>query len=148
MKKFLLFWVEWKTSVCLMFTGTTLLYLAFCLFYGQGQVSARMLWTFLLISAVGTLLQSLCFTELVIRRMRYTWRLALFCLLFFPLLALIAWGFQWFPMDGGSWLVFAGIFLLIFLVMTAGFEIYFRATGRRYDGLLGQYRKEREEGKE
>ena len=28
--------------------------------------------------------------------------------------------------------------------MTLGFEMYFRVAGRKYDGLLGQYRKEHE----
>ncbi len=32
--------------------------------------------------------------------------------------------------------------------MTIVFEVYFRLTGRKYDGLLGQYRREREEKKE
>ena len=40
--------------------------------------------------------------------------------------------------------MFIGIFFLIFLVMTVGFEIYFRITGRKYDGLIGQYRKQKE----
>lgn len=148
MKKFLRFVMEWKTGACFLFTGMVILYLIFCLILGETTVTVPLLWTLVLVSAAGTLIQTLCFTQLILKRIRYTWRLTLFCLLFFPVLAVVAWAFQWFPMDGGSWLVSAGIFLLIFLVMTAGFEIYFRATGRRYDGLLGQYRKEREEEKE
>jgi len=31
--------------------------------------------------------------------------------------------------------------------MIIGFEIYYRAVGKKYDGLLGQYRKQKEEGK-
>lgn len=148
MKKFLRFVMEWKTGACFLFTGTVILYLVFCLILGETTVTVPLLWTLVLVSAAGTLIQTLCFTQLILKRMRYTWRLTLFCLLFFPVLAVVAWAFQWFPMEEGHWLVFIGIFLLIFVVMTAGFEIYFRATGRRYDGLLGQYRKEREEGKE
>mgnify|MGYP006922381988 CR=1 FL=1 len=45
----------------------------------------------------------------------------------------------------GSWALFIGMFVVIFLAMTVGFDIYFRLTGRKYDGLLGQYRKEKEE---
>lgn len=51
-------------------------------------------------------------------------------------------------MESGSWLVFLGIFLAVFLVMTLGFELWFRAAGRRYDGILGQYRREREKAEE
>ena len=145
MNRFLRFVAVWKTGMGLMFTGTVVLYLVFCLILGQETVAAAILWSLLAISVAGTSLQALCFTELLIRRMRYTWRLLLFCMLFFPLLAVIAWAFHWFPMGGGNWLVFTGIFLAIFAVMTAGFEIYFRVTGNKYNGLLGQYRREKEE---
>ena len=36
------------------------------------------------------------------------------------------------------------IFIVIFIIMTIGFEVYFRIVGKKYDGLLGQYKKERE----
>lgn len=144
MKRLLKFVVEWKTWVGLMFTGTVALYLVLCLILGQETVAVAMLWTLLALSVVGTLVQALCFTDLLIRRMRYTWRLLLFCLLFFPMLAAVAWAFHWFPMEGGSWIAFTGIFLAVLAVMTVGFEIYYRVTGRKYDGLLGQYRKEKE----
>ena len=29
--------------------------------------------------------------------------------------------------------------------MTVGFDIYFQFTGRKYDGLIGQYRRKKEE---
>ena len=41
-----------------------------------------------------------------------------------------------------SWLIFLGIFFAIFVVMTLGFEIYFQIQGKKYDGLLGQYREQ------
>ena len=53
--------------------------------------------------------------------------------------------FNWFPKENiGSWITFMIIFIAIFIVMTIGFEIYFRIAGKKYDGLLGQYKKERE----
>ena len=45
----------------------------------------------------------------------------------------------------GAWAAFLGMFFLTFVGMTIGFDIYFRITGRKYDGLLGQYRREKEE---
>ena len=54
-----------------------------------------------------------------------------------------------FPADqAGAWVLFIVIFFLIFLVMTVGFDLYFRVTGRKYDGLLGQYRKEKEDAED
>lgn len=148
MKRFFRFVMEWKTVACLMFTGTMVLYLVICQILGEQAAPVGTLWSLLLVSAAGTLLQVLCFTELVTRQMRYTTRLALFCLLFLPVLAAIAWAFRWFPMESGSWLAFLGIFLAVFLIMTLGFELWFRAAGRRYDGILGQYRREREKAEE
>ena len=47
--------------------------------------------------------------------------------------------------QAGAWAMFIGMFFLTFIIMTIGFDIYFRVTGRKYDGMLGQYRKEKEE---
>lgn len=76
MKRFFRFVMEWKTGACLMFTGTMVLYLVICQILGEQAAPVGTLWSLLLVSAAGTLLQVLCFTELVIRRMRYTTRLA------------------------------------------------------------------------
>lgn len=35
------------------------------------------------------------------------------------------------------------IFLAVLLTMTLGFELYYRISGKKYDGLLGQYRASR-----
>ena len=141
------FWnavLEWKVAAGLLYLGTMLVYLICCAASKRTQVETSMLWTLLLVCAAGSLIQGLCFTDWVFQKLRYTWRLALFCLLFLPLLAVTAWAFQWFPMERESWMVFWGIFLVIFAAMTIGFEMYYRLTGRKYDGLLGQYRREKE----
>ena len=79
----------------------------------------------------------------------HTLRSLLFLALFFPALSVLAWKAEWFPVqEPGAWVTFTASFFVTFLVMTIGFEVYFRLTGRKYDGLLGQYRREREEKKE
>ena len=146
MKRFLKGVIEWKTSVCFAFTASIVLYLFFSLVFDNHETTTVLLWTLLLASIAGSLIQAVCFTDWIIKKMRYTWRSLLFVLLFLPTLSLIAWKGEWFPMErAGSWAVFAGIFFLIFAVMTVGFDIYFRITGRKYDGMIGRYRKEKEE---
>ena len=143
MKKFLEGVMKWKTSVCQLYTGAMVIYLFFCQVFGSREVSLTMLWSLLLVCGLGALLQGLCYSDWVFKRMRYAWRGLLFCLLYLPVLAVAGWKAQWFPVDNlGSWAVFVGVFFAVFLVMTLGFDIYFRLTGRKYDGLLGQYRKE------
>ena len=145
MKKFLKAALEWKTAASLLYLGAMLVYLVFCAVFRKTQVETSMLWMLLLVCAAGSLIQVLCFTDWVLKKLRYTWRLALFCGLFLPLLAIVAWAFHWFPMEGVAWLAFLGIFLAVFIAMTLGFEMYYRLTGRKYDGLLGQYRREKEQ---
>lgn len=146
MKKFLKGVVEWKLSACAIFTAAVFFYLFFCFLYGAKQVYTRTLWGLFWASAAGSLFQAVCFSDWIIKKLRYTWRSLLFVALFLPALSLIAWRTGWFPADqAGAWALFIAIFLLIFLVMTLGFDVYFRFTGRKYDGLIGQYRRKKEE---
>ena len=146
MKEFLKGVMKWKTGTCFLYTGSMVIYLFFCLVFDNREVSTTLLWTLLLASAAGTLIQTVCFTDRIIKKMRYTLRSLLFVALFLPTLTLAAWAGDWFPMEqAGAWAMFIGIFFLIFLVMTVGFDIYFQVTGRKYDGLIGQYRRKKEE---
>lgn len=146
MKNFLKGVAKWKTAVCLLYTAAMVLYLFFCTVFGHREIPLGMLWTLLAVSAAATLIQGICFSDWIIKKMRYTWRSLLFVALFLPLLSFAAWKMEWFPTEQlGAWAIFIGVFFLIFLVMTFGFEIYYRATGRKYDGLLGQYRRQKEE---
>ena len=145
MKNFLKGLVEWKLSACAVFTAAMFFYLFFCLLYGTRQVETRTLWGLFWASAAGSLCQAVCFSDWVIKKMRYTRRSLLFAALFLPALSLAAWKTGWFPAaQAGAWVLFVGIFFLIFLVMTVGFDVYFQFTGRKYDGLIGQYRRKKE----
>lgn len=145
MKKFMKGVVEWKTSACMIFTAAMFLYLVFSLIFDNHEVSTTLLWTLFWVSAGASLIQAVCFSDWIIKKMRYTRRSLLFVLLFLPALTLAAWKGKWFPMDeGGAWAMFIGMFFLIFIAMTIGFDIYFRITGRKYDGMIGQYRREKE----
>ena len=146
MKKFLKGLIEWKMSACALFTAAMFIYLFFCLVFDNRVVPTLVLWGLFWVSAAGSLIQAVCFSDWLIKKLRYTWRSLLFVLLFLPVLALAAWKTEWFPADqAGAWVMFIGIFFLIFLVMTIGFDIYFQVTGRKYDGLIGQYRRKKEE---
>lgn len=146
MKIFLQRVIKWKTGVCIMYTASIVIYLVFSLLFDRQEVSTTMLWTLLLACILGNLIQAVCFSDWIFSKMRYTWRSLLFCVLFLPTLAVLGWKAQWFPTENWeSWALFVGMFFAIFIVMSIGFDIYFRLTGRKYDGLLGQYRKQKEE---
>lgn len=145
MKRFLIAVMEWKASACFLYTGSMFLYMVFLwLFHGEPDLLT--LFSLFLMSALGSFIQFLAFTDHIIKRLRYSLRLVLFVVLFLPVLTGCAVLCRWFPTDRpGSWLLFLGIFLGIFLAFTAGFELYYRLTGRKYDGVLGQYKKQREQ---
>lgn len=143
--KILRFVAEWKGAACMLFTASVTIYLAISLWYGQRQVPTLALWGLLWISLTGALLQLACFSNFVFKKLRYCWRSLLFVLLFLPVLSLAAWKTGWFPArQPGAWMTFLGLFFLIFLVMSIGFEFYFQMTGKKYNGLIGQYRKAKE----
>ena len=145
MKNFFETVLEWKSAAALMFSASIVLCVVVLLFLGETHVPIPMIASLLVVSAVGTFLQMLAFSDRIIKRMRYTLRLLLFAAPFLALLAGNAWFFHWFHVeDALHWLVFASIYLVVFVGGTISFEIYFSLMGKKYDGLLGQYRKQKE----
>jgi len=68
----------------------------------------------------------------------------IFVISFIVVLAVNAACFSWFAASlYMHWWAFTGIMLVVFVGGTISFEIYFRIIGKKYDGLLGQYRKQK-----
>ena len=140
MKKLLDFIIPIKTSACYSFTCMVCIYAVY-LASIDALFSPQTVGVFLIVSVLGAMLQTLAFSDIVIKKLSYTIRIVLFAVPFFLILLFFARVFHWFPVEQTSaWLIFCGIFLFIFLFLTACFEIYFHISGRKYDGLLGQYR--------
>ena len=148
MKRFLEGTLQWKTAACFMFTGSAIVTMLVFSCFGQQYISIMTLLSLLIISALGTFIQFLAFTDTIIKNLRYSLRLLLFAVPFLLLLTCCAYFFAWFPTEEfGSWAIFVGIFVGIFCIMTLAFELYYRYMGKKYDGLLGQYRKQQEKQK-
>lgn len=149
MRKFIENVVTWKSYACFMFTGCVCLYGVIALLFGKTTLEIGTLFQLLLLSALGTLIQGIAFEETwLIKNTKYTTRMIIFIIPFFAMLTFFAFFFKWFPMDRMiSWGIFLGIFLAIFIIMTISFELVFRMTGKKYDGLLGQYKKRAEQDK-
>jgi hypothetical protein len=145
MKTFIEKIIEWKSAAALMFSGSIVLCVVIFFIIGETAIPLSVIFPLLILSSAGTFLQYLSFTDRIIKKMRYTARLAVFSIPFLLLLAVNAWFFHWFA-DTTYWLFFNGIFLVVFIGGTVAFEIYFNLTGKKYDGLLGQYRKHRDAG--
>lgn len=145
MKKFLSA-AQWVArSACISFSASVLFYSLIDMAFSGMEMRYSLIWQILLLCVVICILQYCFFTGQVIKKKSYTFRL----LLFFPALLLIVslfgCGFHWFPLENlSAWGSFLGICIALYLLITAGFEIGFRLTGKQYNDKLGRYQKERE----
>lgn len=131
--------------VSIMFTGSMIIFMIISLLFKNESVEITTILSILLFSILGSLIQYIAFTNILIKKASYSIRLIIFVIPFLAVLSVCAICFNWFPKDNiGSWVTFIIIFIAIFIIMTIGFEIYFRVVGKKYDGLLGQYKKEKE----
>jgi len=131
--------------VSIMFTSSMIIFMIISLLFKNESVKITTILSILLFSILGSLIQCIAFTNFLIKKASYSTRLIIFIIPFLAVLSICAICFNWFPKDNiGSWVTFIIIFIAIFIIMTIGFEIYFRIAGKKYDGLLGQYKKEKE----
>lgn len=70
--------MKWFSGVSTMFAGSIIIYIIIAGIYGRYQVEARLIVSLLIMAALGTTLQIVAFTELVIKKMRYSFRIIVF----------------------------------------------------------------------
>ena len=142
MKRFLSLVVEWKTYAALSYASSCCVIVAAFWLMGIESIAIPMLFQLLLLSAAAALLRCALFTPVLFKSMRYTGRLALFLTLFFLIVAAFAMLCGWLPeQKPGYWLTFGVIYLAVSIILTLGYEFYFRISGNYYDVLLNEYRK-------
>ena len=87
-------------------------------------------------------LQLVFFTPMVIRRMAYPARLALFGVCLYAALCALAFVFAWVPANNpGAWATFTVVYLAILAVLTLAFNA---KLSRELNDRLAEYRKGRE----
>ena len=141
MKKLIEVSVVMKTVAGLVFAGQVILYVIVGTFFGLSSMPFSFIWQAVAIAAITGILHYIAFTEEVIRKMRYSLRLAVFALPLYAALATFALIFQWFPSGVVSWLLFTAIFLVVFGILNAAFEIYTKVTGKKYNESLMAYNR-------
>lgn len=145
MKKFLEVVVAVKERAALNYTAAMCFYVFFLWVFKQETAPLPMLFSLLVVGAAAGLMQVVAFSDLLIKKLAYSWRMALFFVVFGAILTAFAVGFHWFPADqAGAWVIFGVTFVLIFAAIAAGIEIYYRASGRKWDDRLDWYRRKRE----
>ena len=145
MKKFFDVVIAMKERAALNYTAAMGIYLFFLWVFQQESASLPTLFSLLAVGAAAGLMQVVAFSDLFLKKLAYGWRMVLFFVVFGAVLTAFAVGFGWFPAENAwAWVSFGAVFVLIFAAITAGIEIYYRASGRRWDDRLDWYRKNRD----
>ncbi len=135
-------------NFCIMFTLFTLFSCIFGLIFADeaakpGIIMCLSIGVGMLICAV---LQSVFFTPVLIKRMGYGPRLALFGVCLYALLAAFGAVFDWFPADNmGAWVGFTITYLVILALMTVLFTAINRRNIKALNDGLARF-KEKESG--
>lgn len=126
------------------FSMSMVVFMVISLIVGVESMSTSRLIQLLIICIVAAILQMIAFSDICIKKLAYTKRLAVFMFPFLVVITAFAVKFEWFPIESiGAWVLFIGIFLTCFIVSTVLFEIHFRITGDKYTGILNEYKNKR-----
>lgn len=145
MKKFFQVAAAIKELTALCYTASMCFYLLFLFVFQEKTADLSILFSLLLVCIAAGTMQVLAFSNLLFQKLAYSWRLVVFAVPFFTVLTAFAAGFGWFPRSNAwAWVTFIVIFLVIFLFITGGIELYYRLSGRKWDDRLDWYRKNRD----
>ena len=145
MKKFFQVCTSIKELTALCYTAAMCFYMFFLWVFKQEDASLSMLFSLLLVCMAAGTMQVAAFSDLLFKKLAYGWRLVVFVVPFGAVLTTMAVACGWFPTDqAGAWVTFGAVFVLIFVTITGGIELYYRLSGRRWDDRLDWYKKNRQ----
>ena len=146
MKKFFEVAMNLKERTGLIYSGSMCFYMFFLWVFKQEAAPLSILFSLLVVSIAASVVQVVAFSNLVIKKLAYSWRLLLFFVVFGGILTAVAVGCGWFPTDrAGAWALFVLFFVIISAVITGGIELYYRLSGRKWDDKLDWYRRHKGE---
>ena len=145
MKKFFQVVMAIKECTALCYTAAMCFYMFFWWVYKQEAVPLSTLFSLLLVCIAAGTMQVVAFSSLLFKKLAYSWRLVVFAVPFFGVLTAFAVRFGWFPTGNvKAWVTFIAVFIIIFLLITMGIELYYRLSGRKWNDKLDWYRKNKE----
>ncbi len=144
MKKFFQVCTSIKELTALCYTAAMCFYMFFLWVFKQEDASLSMLFSLLLVCMAAGTMQVAAFSDLLFKKLAYGWRLMVFVVPFGAVLTATAVICGWFPTDQtAAWVMFGVFFVLIFVAITGGIELYYRLSGRKWNDMLDWYRKNR-----
>ena len=129
-----------KTIAMFAFTGGIMLSVFASMLLGRDSISLSSIWQIIFLSLIYGSLQLAAFSETMLGRMRTTGRMTLLGLSMLAILSAFALIFEWFPVQiPANWLIFAGLYVVVFFGAALAFRIVFRLGGIKYNELLIAY---------
>lgn len=123
------------------FSMCMVVFLTIALIAQVREITVSRIIQLLAVCIIGAVLQMISFTDIIIKKMLYIKRLALFMFPFLAVITAFAVKYSWFPLESIlSWIIFIGIFTLCFIISAILFEIHFKITGDKYTGFLNEYK--------
>lgn len=127
-------------STCMLFTSFMIVSCGLAIAFTGPEYGLIMTFALLLCAFLFAALQTLWFTDKIIRRLSYPVRILGFGITAFIALTTCAWLGAWFPMENPwAWASFAMIYLVILAICCIGYHIYFKKTVGSFDAALRKY---------
>ncbi len=127
------------------FTLFMLFSMIFGMIYADEEAKTGIMycWTIAGVMLVAVILQLIFFTPLVIKRLNYGFRIALFGACFFVVLTPLAIVFDWFPANlPGAWLIWTITYLVILALFSLVFTCIYNRESKRLNEKLEHYKSE------
>ncbi len=132
-------------GACVIFTCAMGIWALFGLAFAGPEYGLVVTITLLAACLLLAALQTLWFSDAVLKAMAYPGRMLGFGLSAFAVLALCAFLGNWLPADNPSaWAAFALIYLAILAVLTIAYRAHYRRVSATMDAALIRYRRSRE----
>lgn len=138
---------ELVRSICIGFTVAMIALLTWgtCFADDAAKQGIYYCWSILAVCVAAPALQLVFFAPVVIRRMAYPARLALFGVCLYAALCTLAVFFGWLPASNpGVWVTFTVVYLAILAVLTLAFNVKLSRETRELNDRLAEYRTSRE----
>ncbi len=133
-------------NFCIAFTIFMLFTMIFGMIYADEEAKAGIMYCWGIAGAmlVAVVMQLVFFTPLVIRRLGYAARVALFGVGFYAILTPFAAFFGWFPADmPGAWITWTVIYVVILALLTVFFTLIYRREAKALNEKLERYKSGR-----
>lgn len=133
-------------NFCIAFTIFMLFTMVFGMIYADEDAKEGIMYCWGIAGAmlVAVVMQLVFFTPLVIRRLGYATRVALFGVGFYAVLTPLGALFGWFPADmPGAWVTWTVIYIVILAFLTVLFTMIYRREAKALNKKLERYKSGR-----